>query len=84
MIETGIGDPVGYRDDLFKSRREAEMAARTRAEWQAAVSDLRVEALSGAGRYLITTRRGGDPGRLIEVEPCLDPACLEADNDSMC
>jgi hypothetical protein len=84
VIENAIGDPQGYRDDVFPSRRQAEGTARTRAEWLALVAGLQVEALSGSGRYLVTTRRAGDPGRLIEVEACTDAGCLEADYDSIC
>jgi hypothetical protein len=83
VIDNRIGDPLGYRDDVFSSRREAETAARSRAEWLA-MGDLQVEALTGSGRYLITTRRAGDPGRLIEVEACEDTGCLERDYDSLC
>jgi hypothetical protein len=45
---------------------------------------MKVEALSGSGRWLVTTRRAGDAGRLIEVEACQDADCLEADYDSLC
>ncbi len=79
VIENKIGDPLGYRDDVFKMRREADATARTRAAWLAAVTGLQLEALSGSGRYLVTARRAGDPGRLIEVESCEDPECLEGD-----
>jgi hypothetical protein len=81
VIENRIGDPLGYHDDVFPSRRQAQQQARTRAEWLALVAGLQVEALSGSGRYLVTTRRAGDPGRLIEVEACEDASCLEADYD---
>ena len=83
VIENAIGDPLGYRDDVFSSRRQAEATARTRAEWLAAVAGLQVEALAGSGRWLVTTRRAGDPGRLIEVEACEDAGCLERDYDSL-
>jgi hypothetical protein len=84
VIENRIGDPLGYRDDVFATRRQAAATARTRAEWLALVAGLQVQILSGSGRYLVTTRRAGDPGRLIEVESCEDVGCLEADCDSMC
>jgi hypothetical protein len=84
VIENRIGDPLGYRDEVFNTRREAEATSRTRAEWLAAVAGLEVEALSGSGRYLVTTRRAGDPGRLIEVEACTDAGCLEPDCNSIC
>jgi len=84
VIESRIGDPLGYRDDVFATRRLAAATARTRAEWLALMGGLQVEALSGSGRYLVTTRRAGDPGRLIEVESCEDAGCLEADYDAMC
>jgi hypothetical protein len=78
VIENTIGKPLGYRDDVFPSRRLAEAQARTRAEWMAAMAGLSVEALTGSGRYLITTHRPQDPGRLIEVEACDDRECMEA------
>jgi hypothetical protein len=78
VIENTIGKPLSYRDDVFPSRRLAEAQARSRAEWMAAMAGLSVEALSGSGRYLVTTRRPQDPGRLIEVEACDDRECFEA------
>jgi hypothetical protein len=83
VLENAIGDPLGYRDDVFASRRQAEATARTRAQWLA-LAGLHIEALSGSGRWLITTRRAGDPGRLLEVEACEDAGCLEANYDSVC
>jgi hypothetical protein len=41
------------------------------------VVGLHVEALGGAGRYLVTSGRPADPGRMIEVEECDEPQCLE-------
>jgi hypothetical protein len=84
VIENRIGDPLGYRDDVFTTRRQAAATARARAQWLALVAGLHVEALSGSGRYLVTTRRAGDPGHLIEVEVCEEGGCLEADYDSLC
>ena len=84
VIENRIGEPLGYRDDVFPTRREARGAARARAAWLAAVAGLEVHALSGVGRYLITTRRPGDPGCLVEVEACDDRACLELTYGPMC
>jgi hypothetical protein len=78
VLENTLGNPSGYRDDVFPTRREAQAVARARAEWLAVVAGLHVEALTGSGRYLITTRRPQDPGRLIEVETCEDGACLES------
>jgi hypothetical protein len=84
VIENRIGDPLGYRDDVFATRRQAAATARTRAEWLALVAGLHVEALSGSDRYLVTTRRAGDAGHLIEVEVCDEDGCLEAVYDSLC
>jgi hypothetical protein len=50
----------------------------------AALAGLSVEALTGSGRYLISTRRPQDPGRLIEVEACDDRECFEAAYGPMC
>jgi hypothetical protein len=76
VTENAVGEPEGYRDDVFRSRRRALMAARMRAEWLAAVVDVGVESLVGRGRYLITTGRPGDAGCLITVEECEDAECL--------
>jgi hypothetical protein len=37
-----------------------------------------VDVLEGGTRYLVTTGRRHDSGRMIGVEKCDDPACLEA------
>ena len=76
VMDNQVGDPAGYRDDLFASRRVAYAAARARAQWLAAVTGLRVEQLTGGARYLLTTGRAQDAGRTIEVEECDDPECL--------
>jgi hypothetical protein len=84
VIENTVGDPHGYRDDLFRSRRRAVEAARTRAHWIAAVAGCRVETLLGpVGRYLVTTGRTHEIGRLIAVEECDDAECLEVGYGSM-
>jgi hypothetical protein len=82
VIETAVGDRYGYRDDLFGSRRHATEVARTRAQWLATVAaGGRVETLLGpAGRYLVTTGRPSDAGRLIAVEECDDPDCVDRDH----
>jgi hypothetical protein len=77
LVDNRFGDPHGYRDEVFPSRRIAEAAARARAQWLAMVDGLRVEALSGRGRYLVTTGLSRDPGRMIEVEVCDEVECLE-------
>jgi hypothetical protein len=78
VVQTAVGDPTDYRDDLFRTRRRALDAARSRAHWIAALAGCRVEALFGPpGRYLVTTGSPHDAGRLIAVENCDDPDCLE-------
>jgi hypothetical protein len=78
VVESALGDPNGYRDDVFRSRRQAVEVARTRAHWLAAMAGCRVETLFGPpGRYLVTTGSPHDPGRMIGVEDCDDFACLE-------
>jgi hypothetical protein len=62
VIENAVGEPHGYRDDVFRNRRRALIAAKERAEWLAAVAGLRVESLVGTGRYFITTGRPSDAG----------------------
>jgi hypothetical protein len=83
VIESAVGDPQGYRDDLFRTRRRALELARSRAHWLAAMAGCRVESLLGPpGRYLITTGRPHDTGRMISVEQCDDAECLEGTPDS--
>jgi hypothetical protein len=53
-------------------------SAKTRAEWLAALSGLRVEPLVGLGRFLVTSGRPQDVGRLIWVERCDEAECLTA------
>ncbi|PZR87510.1 MAG: hypothetical protein DLM67_21915 [Candidatus Nephthysia bennettiae] len=65
------------RDELFRSRREALNSTRARAEWLRTVVGLKVEPLGAAGRYLITSGRRTDAGRMIEIEECDEPLCLE-------
>jgi hypothetical protein len=76
VIENAVGEPQGYRDAVFRSHRRALIAAKTRADWLAAVAGHRVESLVGTGRYFITTGRPGDAGRLIAVEDCDEAECL--------
>jgi hypothetical protein len=84
VIENSVGGPHGYRDDLFRSHRCALEAAKTRAQWLAAAADCRAETLLGpAGRYLVTTGRPHDAGRMIAVEKCDDEECLEVDYQSI-
>jgi hypothetical protein len=84
VIENAVGDPNGYRDDLFHSRRHAVEAAKMRAHRLAAMAGSRVEPLMGPpGRYLVTTGEAHDAGRMMAVEPCDDPDCLEVEYRSM-
>jgi uncharacterized protein YbjQ (UPF0145 family) len=76
VVEHAVGEQQGYREEVFRSRRRALMSARARAEWLGAVAGLRVESLVGGGRYLITSGRPGDAGRLITVEDCHEAECL--------
>lgn len=46
-------------------------------DWLAALAGLRIVPLAGTGRYLLTTGRRGDPGRIIEIEECGETECLE-------
>ena len=84
LVENRIGDPLSYRDDVFTTRRRASDEARTRVQWLAAAG-FHVEAVTGSRRrYLVTRRRTGDPGCLIQVEACEDPGCLERDHGTRC
>jgi hypothetical protein len=83
VIESAVSDPHGYRDDLFLTRRRALELARSRAHWLAAIAGCRVESLLGPpGRYLITTGRPHDTGRMVSVEQCDDAECLEGGLES--
>lgn len=84
LIDSRIGHPRGYRDEIFPARQAAEAAARARAHWLAGVAGLRVERLAGRGRYLVTGGSPGDAGRIIEVEGCDDPECMQLDYGSIC
>lgn len=77
LVDSAVGDPRSFRDELFRSRRRALAAARARADWLNLVVGLRVEPLGGSGRYLITSGHAGDAGRMIEIEECDEPLCLE-------
>jgi hypothetical protein len=81
LSDTTIGGPSGYRDDVFPNRREAVAAARDRALRLAALTGMHVQALADPGRYLLTTGRAHDAGRIIELEDCDDPDCLEVAYD---
>lgn len=83
LSDTTIGGHSGYRDDVFPTRREALSAARERALWLAALTGMQVQALDEPGRYLLTTGRAHDAGRIIELEDCDDPDCLEIAYDSV-
>jgi hypothetical protein len=84
LTDTTIGAISGYRDDIFASRRQALVAARERAEWIAALTGWRVQPLADPGRYLLTTGRPNEAGRIIELEECEDPECLEIAFGSVC
>ncbi|HEY4865758.1 MAG TPA: hypothetical protein VIK45_09635 [Candidatus Dormibacteraeota bacterium] len=84
LIDYAVGEPLSYRDEIFLRRREAETAARERAEWVAALQGLEVRALTGATRYLITSGHAGDAGRTIEIEECDSAECLELSYGPMC
>jgi hypothetical protein len=83
LSDTTIGGHSGYRDDVFPTRRAALAAARERAQWLAALTGLKVQALDDPGRYLLTTGRAHDAGRIIELEDCDDPDCLDLAYDSV-
>jgi hypothetical protein len=83
VIENTVGDPLGYRDDVFRSRRRALDVAKSRAEWVATMVGGHVETLSRpAGRYLVITGRPRDAGRLFSVEECEDAECLDLEGSS--
>jgi hypothetical protein len=84
LIDYAVGEPLSYREDVFLRRREAERAARERAEWLAALKGLQVSAVMGTTRYLITSGHPGDAGRTIEIEECETAECLEVSYGPMC
>lgn len=83
LSDNTIGGHSSYRDDVFPTRREAMAAARERAQWVAALTGLKVQALDDPGRFLLTTGRAHDAGRIIELEDCDDPECLDLAYDSI-
>ena len=77
LVENHIGNPLGYRDEVFSTRRQAGQVARIRVQWLAAAGR-HVEAITVSGpRYLVTRPGARDPGCLIQVEECEDAGCLE-------
>lgn len=76
LIDNTIGRPLDYRDDIFLTRREAEAAARARADWLATSCGLHVERLTGLARYYVSGQEPRAPGQVLEVEACDDPECL--------
>jgi hypothetical protein len=77
LIDSELGNPNAYRDEVFPTRSQAVSVARDRVDWLAALAGLRIVPLAGTGRYLLTTGRRGDPGRIIEIEECGETECLE-------
>ena len=84
LIDYAVGEHLSYREEVFLRRREAEQAARERAEWLAALKGLQVSAVMGTTRYLITSGHPGDAGRTIEIEECETAECLEVSYGPMC
>jgi hypothetical protein len=76
LIDNTIGRPLNYRDDIFLTRREAEAAAKARADWLATSCGLHVERLTGLGRYYVSGHEPRAAGQVLEVEACDDPECL--------
>jgi hypothetical protein len=83
LLDTSLGTNPGYREEVFRSRKAATATARDRASWLAAAGGCRVEPVAGRDGYLITTGHRQDAGRVIEVEECHEPACLERGQDSV-
>jgi hypothetical protein len=77
LIDSELGNPNAYRDEVFSTRSHALSVAKDRVDWLAALAGLRIVPLAGRGRYLLTTGRRRDPGRIIEVEECGEAECLE-------
>jgi hypothetical protein len=78
LSEHTVGDSDGYRDEIFRTQRCALEAAKMRAEWLAALSGLHVEPLVERGRFLVTSGRPHDAGRMIWIERCDEADCLKS------
>lgn len=84
LVDSTAGGPAGYPDELFEKQREATRAAHQRAVWLAALLGWQVHPISGEAGYLISSGRAHEAGRMIEVQECDDPGCLEAAYGPMC
>jgi hypothetical protein len=83
LIDSELGNPNAYRDEIFPTRSQACSVAKDRVDWLAALVGLRIVPLAGTGRYLLTTGHRQDAGRIIEVEECGEAECLERKHGSM-
>ena len=83
LIDSELGNPNAYRDEIFPTRSRARSVAKDRVDWLAALVGLTIVPLAGTGRYLLTTGRRQDPGRIIEVEGCGEAECLEREFGSL-
>ncbi|PZR94799.1 MAG: hypothetical protein DLM67_12110 [Candidatus Nephthysia bennettiae] len=83
-MDSTRGSQIGYHEEIFGSSSEARVAARDRAVWLAGLSGWRVHTVSSGDGFLITSGRAHEAGRMIEVQECDHPACLEAAYGPMC
>jgi hypothetical protein len=84
LVDSTRGSQLGYHEEIFGVKSEAVAAARDRAVWLAGLSGWRMHSVTGRAGFLISSGRAQDAGRMIEVQECDDPACLEAAYGPMC
>jgi hypothetical protein len=84
LVDSTRAGQVGYHEEIFGSSGEALAAARDRAVWLADLSGWRVHSVTSRDGFLITSGRAHEAGRMIEVQECDDPECLEAAYGPMC
>jgi hypothetical protein len=79
-----MGGQSGFREEIFGRFSEASVAAQERAVWLAGLYGWRVHPVTGRTGFLISSGRADEAGRMIEVQDCDDPQCLETAYGPMC
>lgn len=84
LVDSAAGNQPEYAEEIFESPVEAGVAARERAVWLAELAGWQVHSITSGLGFLISSGRAHEAGRMIEVQECDDPGCLEATYGSMC
>jgi hypothetical protein len=84
LVDSTAGSRPGYAEEIFENRMEADIAAFDRAAWLAGVFGWRVHHIAGEAGFLISSGRADEAGRMIGVQECDDPGCLEVAYGSLC